>query len=238
MPLHATKIAMLPSKLEFKPIENTFSLKGHIYETLREGITSMNIYADDAELKLDERQLSEQLGISRTPIREALARLEQEGLVQVIPRRGVFIVRKTRKEILEMITLWAALESMACRLITEHASDEDIASLRKIFVSFDNGQVQAHIDEYSDRNIEFHQKILELSGCSLLKETADRLFLHMKGIRARTISELDRANRSIIDHMHIIEALEARNTELAERLSREHTLNLAAHIEANVDYLD
>src|SRR3546814_12343917 len=101
----------------------------------------MNIYADDAQLKLDERQLSEQLGISRTPIREALARLEQEGLVTVIPRRGVFIVRKTRKEILEMITLWAALESMACRLITERASDEDIASLRKIFTAFENGHV-------------------------------------------------------------------------------------------------
>src|SRR3546814_8344142 len=134
----------------------------------------------------------------------------------VIPRRGVFSVRKTRKEILEMISLWAALESMACRLITERASDEDIASLRKIFTSFENGYVQAHIDEYSDRNIAFHQKILELSGCGLLKETADRLFLHMKGIRARTISGLDRANRSIIDHMHIIEALEARDTDRSE----------------------
>src|SRR3546814_13107176 len=94
--------------------------------------------------------------------------------------------------------------------------------------------VQAHIDEYSDRNIAFHQKILELSGCGLLKETADRLFLHMKGIRARTISELDRANRSIIDHMHIIEALEARDTDLAERLAREHTLNPARPEERRV----
>ncbi len=229
---------MLPSKLEVKPIETTFSLKEHIYETLRNGITSMNIYADDAQLKLDERQLSEQLGISRTPIREALARLEQEGLVTVIPRRGVFIVRKSRKEILEMITVWAALESMAARLITQHASDEAIASLRKLFTNFENGQVQARIDEYSDRNIEFHQAILELSGCTLLKETADRLFVHMKGIRARTISEQDRAKRSIIDHLHIIEALEARDTDLAERLAREHTLNLAAHVEAHVDYLD
>ncbi len=229
---------MLPNKLQVKPIETTFSLKEHIYDTLREGITSMNIYADDAQLKLDERQLSEQLGISRTPIREALARLEQEGLVTVIPRRGVFIVRKSRKEILEMITVWAALESMAARLITLNASDEGIASLRELFTSFENGQVQAHIDEYSDRNIEFHQSILELSGCALLKETADRLFIHMKGIRARTISEQDRAKRSIIDHLHIIEALEARDTELAERLSREHTMNLAAHIEAHVDYLD
>jgi len=94
------------------------------------------------------------------------------------------------------------------------------------------------MDEYSDRNIEFHQAILEMSGCGLLKQMAEGLFLHMKGIRARTIGEKDRAKRSIIDHMHIIEALEARDAELAERLSREHTMNLAKHIEENVDYLD
>ena len=94
------------------------------------------------------------------------------------------------------------------------------------------------MDEYSDRNIDFHQAILEMSGCTLLKETAEGLFLHMKSIRARTIGEKDRAKRSIIDHMHIIEALEARDAELAERLVREHTMNLAKHIEENVDYLD
>ncbi len=60
----------------------------------------------------------------------------------------------------------------------------------------------------------------------------------MRWIRARTISEDDRASRSIIDHMHIIEALEQRDTELAERLVREHTLNLATHVEKNVDDLD
>src|SRR3546814_11527284 len=104
--MKATNIVMLPSKLEFKPVANTFSLKGHIYETLREGIASMNIYDDDAQLKLDERQLSEQLGISRTTISEALARQAQEGLVTVIPRRSVFIVRHPSKETHESITQW------------------------------------------------------------------------------------------------------------------------------------
>ena len=79
---------MMPRRLVLKPIDNNFSLKDHIYEVLKDGITSMNIYADDAELKLDERQLSEQLRISRTPIREALARLEQEGLVRIMPRKA------------------------------------------------------------------------------------------------------------------------------------------------------
>jgi DNA-binding GntR family transcriptional regulator len=96
----------------------------------------------------------------------------------------------------------------------------------------------AEIDEYSERNIDFHSQILRLSKCGLLNEIASNLFIHMRGIRARTISERDRARRSIIDHMHIIEALEARDAELAERLVREHTMNLAAHVAANVGYLD
>jgi DNA-binding GntR family transcriptional regulator len=226
------------AELNVAPIDANFSLKDKIYESLKQAITSMNIYADDAELRLDERRLSEKLEISRTPVREALARLEQEGLVHIVPRRGVYIVRKTKAEILEMITVWAALEGMAARLITENASDEEIASLRSMFTTFEGSQVQAKIDEYSDTNIRFHQAILKISHCELLTEMADNLFIHMRSIRARTIAEKDRANRSIIDHMHIIEALEKRDTELAERLVREHTLNLGAHIEKYVNYLE
>ena len=229
---------MATAELNVEPIEANFSLKDRIYTTLRKAITSMNIYAEDAELRLDERELSEKLAISRTPIREALARLEQEGLVRIAPRKGVFIVRKTKGEILEMITVWAALESMAARLITENASDAEIASLRRLFATFEGKAVGAQIDEYSERNIDFHTRILQLSKCDLLNETANNLFIHMRSIRERTISESDRAKRSIIDHIHIIEALEARDAGLAERLVREHTLNLAAHVDANVDYLD
>jgi DNA-binding GntR family transcriptional regulator len=230
-------MATATARLNVQPIHADFSLKDRIYDSLKQAITSMNIYAEDAELRLDERELSEKLKISRTPIREALARLEQEGLVRIVPRKGVYIVRKTKTEILEMITVWAALEGMAARLITLHASDKEIASLRKLFATFEGDQIQAHIDEYSETNIKFHQTILSLSKCRLLTDMADNLFIHMRTIRARTISEDNRANRSIVDHLHIIEALESRDTELAERLVREHTLNLATHVEKNVDYL-
>ena len=226
------------ARLEVQPIQADFSLKDRIYDSLKQAITSMNIYADQAELRLDERELSDKLAISRTPIREALARLEQEGLVRIVPRKGVYIVRKTKAEILDMITVWAALESMAARLITQHASDEEIASLRKLFATFDGQEIRAHIDEYSETNIGFHQTIISLSKSPLLKQVADGLFIHMRSIRARTISEKDRADRSIVDHLHIIEALEARDTDLAERLVREHTLNLAVHVEKHVHYLD
>ena len=228
----------MSADLAVTPIDTGFSLKDKIYDALKEAITSMNIYADDAELRLDERRLSEQLSISRTPVREALARLEQEKLVQIVPRRGVYIVRKTKVEILEMLTVWAALESMSARLITLNATDDVIASLRSLLTSYSEGQVDDHIDEYSENNINFHQAILRMSGNQLICDTADNLFIHMRSIRVRTIGEEDRAQKSIVDHMQIVEAIESRDPDLAERLVREHTLNLARHVDTYVTYLD
>ncbi len=225
-------------RLDVGPIDTGFVLKDKIHDALKEAIARKDIYAEAEELRLDERQLSDDLGVSRTPIREALARLEQEGFVRTVPRRGVYVVRKSKTEILEMITVWAALESMAARLITERATDDEISSLRRMFATFEDDRVQARIDEYSDTNVRFHQALLGLSKCALINTMAENLFIHMRSIRMRTIGEEDRASRSIIDHMNIIEAIEARDTELAERLARDHTLGLAAHVEKNVNYLD
>lgn len=219
--------------LKVKPIAEDFSLKSSIYVTLKDAILKTNIYDDEAQLKLDERTLSEQLGISRTPLREALARLEQEGLVQIVPRRGVYIVRKTKQEILDHITAWAALESMAARLACEVASDKDIRKLRK-FVKTDKKDAAAHIDEYSDTNIQFHTAILKLGGSEKICEMADELFLHVRAIRARTIHDENRVQKSLVDHMEIIDAIEARNAERADRLVRQHTLNLREHVARNL----
>ena len=229
---------MTSSGLALQAIDAGLSITDLAYQALKQAITAMNIYDSAEDLRLDERRLAEDLGVSRTPIREAIVRLELEGLVRTVPRRGTFVVRKSKKEVLEIITVWAALESMAARLITLHARDEEIASLRKIFATFQNGRLEAHLDEYSEANIQFHQSIIEMSGCELLRKTADTLLIHMGAIRRRTIGDDARVTRSIIDHMHIIEALEQRETELAERLVRQHALDLAAHVAQNVHYLD
>jgi DNA-binding GntR family transcriptional regulator len=231
-------MATTSSGLALQAIDAGLSITDLAYQALRQAITAMNIYDSAEDLRLDERRLAEDLGVSRTPIREAIVRLELEGLVRTVPRRGTFVVRKSKKEVLEIITVWAALESMAARLITLQARDEEIASLRTIFATFQNGRLEAHLDEYSEANIQFHQRIIEMSGCELLRKTADTLLIHMGAIRRRTISDEARVTRSIIDHMHIIEALEQRETELAERLVRQHALDLAAHVAANVRYLD
>ena len=96
-------------------------------------------------------------------------------------------------------------------------------------------EVTEHIDEYSETNISFHQAIVALGKCPLIGEITDRLFMHVRAIRARTIFEEDRAKRSVEDHLAIVEALEARDTDLAERLVREHTLKLRDHVARHLD---
>src|ERR1044071_1127043 len=220
------------------PLGDTSTFADRAYTVLKDTIVSLNVYEQPDEVRLDERQLASDLGISRTPVREAMAQLEREGFVRSGPRRGIYVVRKSKREVIEMITAWAALESMAARLITTNATIEEIATLRKMFATFEDGQARAHLDEYSEVNIEFHQAIIRMSRNHVLIDLAENLFTHMRMIRRKTIGEQDRVDRSIRDHINIIEALEARATERAEDLVRDHALGLADHVAKYADYLD
>jgi DNA-binding GntR family transcriptional regulator len=213
------------SRVAVSPLEDTSTFADRAYAALKDVILSLDIYNSPGEVRLDERQLASDLGISRTPVREAMVQLEREGFVRSVPRRGVYVVRKTKHEVVELITAWAALECMAARLATENATDE-------------NGHLHAKLDEYSEVNIEFHQAIIRLSKNRVLIDLAANLFAHMRMIRRKTIGEEDRADRSIRDHMNIIQAIEARDTARAEELVRNHALGLADHVARHADYLD
>src|SRR5262249_21677112 len=124
---------------------------------------------------------------------------------------------------------------MSARLATKEASDEELASLHELVDQFGQDELARRMGEYSDANIRFHQAIIALGKCPLIADITKGLFIHVRAIRQRTIFEQDRARRSIVDHKEIIAALEARDTERAERLVREHTLKLREHVERHVD---
>jgi DNA-binding GntR family transcriptional regulator len=196
------------SRVVLAPLEDTSTFADRAYAALKDTIVSLNVYEQEGEVRLDERQLASDLGISRTPVREAMAQLEREGFVR---------------------SAW---------LITQNASTEEIAALRKMFATFENGEARAHLDEYSEANIEFHQTIIRMSKNHVLIDLAENLFTHMRMIRRKTIGEQDRVERSIRDHINIIEALEARDTDRAEDLVRNHALGLAEHVKKYADYLN
>jgi DNA-binding GntR family transcriptional regulator len=222
-------------RLKVEPLDVAVGLRQRASEAIKRAITEMDIYRHPGEIRLDERQLSQDLGVSRTPIREAMTVLEQEGFVRSVPRRGIYVVKKTKREVIEIITVWAAIESLAARLATARATDAELAALRTL-AEFE-GDPAEHLTEYSQANMEFHRTIIGLGGCELMTSLTDNLFIHMRAIRAVTMSQDNRAARSVVDHLDIVAALEARDADRAERLVREHTLGLAAHVEKFGDFL-
>jgi DNA-binding GntR family transcriptional regulator len=224
-------------RLKVEPLHVSVGLRRLACDAIKSAITAMDIYGHPGEIRLDERQLSQDLGVSRTPIREALGVLEQEGFVRTVPRRGIYVVRKTKREVIEMILVWAAIEGLAARFAASQASEEELRRLRQLFAEFEQNPA-AHIDEYSQANMAFHKAIIRMGGCHLMSELTDSLFIHMRAVRAVTMRQDNRAERSIIDHLNIIAALEKRDADLAERLVREHTLGLAEHVEKHGEFLD
>ena len=193
----------LPVSLPLEPLNQT-SLRDQAYTLLKTAIADTDIYDPKQELRLDERQLTSALGVSRTPIREALSVLEQEGFIRTIPRRGIYIIRKSKRQIIEMIQMWAALECMAVRLATLNAPDHEIAKLRHLFDGFQNSPPAEHLDEYSDANIAFHTAVIALGGSQMIVETTRNLLIHVRAIRRATIMQSDRArpihHRSFENH--------------------------------------
>jgi DNA-binding GntR family transcriptional regulator len=227
----------MPDTTTGEPNPLSIGLRMQACEAIKRAITEMNIYGHPLEIRLDERQLSQDLGMSRTPVREALSVLEQEGFVRSIPRRGLIVVRKSKREVVEMITVWAAIEAMAARLAVMRVTEADLAELHALVDVFQEDPSE-QLSEYSRANMAFHKTIIRIGGIELMTSLTDNLFIHMRAVRAVTMTQDNRAQRSIVDHRNIIAALEQRNADLAERLVREHTMGLAAHVEQHGDFLD
>jgi len=210
------------------PITQPASLADLAYETLKEFLISL---PPDNHEKLEERALAKQLGISRTPLREAIQRLAAEGFLRVEPRRGVFINCRSKEEILEILYVRAALEAMAARLAVRYVTSDDIGLLREIFKSFDVSTVEDQVQEFSLANVMFHEKSLELSRCSRLIELSSNIRDQMRMVRICTMRTGGRARNALVEHLEIIDALEARDADLAAGRMREHILGLAQYVE-------
>ena len=230
---------MSEARLVVAPIDSRETFKDKAYTALRNVIMSSDIYRSRTDIRLDERQLAQDFGISRTPVREAMAQLEREGFVRSVPRRGVYVVRKTKQR--------GDRADPGLGGAREHGGAPDHRAAPATRTSPASGACsrpsRATSCTPSSTSIPRStspstRAIIELSGNQALIRLAANLFTHMRMIRGATIGEDDRVDRSIRDHMNIIQALEARDTERAEDLVRQHALGLAEHVAKHADYLD
>lgn len=206
------------------------------YESIKESILKIDVTKVKDEERIDERGLSESLGISRTPLREAINRLVIEGFLKVVPRKGVYVVKKSKKEIIEILLVRAVLEGMAARLATKNVTEDEIQKMKELFSPFGESSSGGQFIKYSDANIVFHELVLRTSQCDKLIELAGNIFDHIRWIRFRTIVYEDRFPKMQKEHLHIIEAFEKRNPDLAERRMRAHIEGLAQYIEEKIHF--
>jgi DNA-binding GntR family transcriptional regulator len=219
-----------PSKICLLPLEQTPSLSNLAYHALKEAVLGTDY---TSESRLDERKLAENLKISRTPLRDAIRRLVDEGFLRVEPRKGVFVVRKTRQEIIEILYVRAALEGMAAKLAVRHITDEDVAQMKAMFAGFTPRNVTGKVDEFSLANVVFHELVLKLSHSQKLQEIAANIYDHMRMVRMQTIRLGNRARNALAEHLDIIRAFEKRDGELAGRHTQHHIEGLARYVEEN-----
>ena len=217
-------------QIDVAPITIEPGLRDLAYKALKRTITSLNIYDHPGELRLDERQLSKELGVSRTPIREALSILEHQGFVRCKPRRGVFVVKKSKDEITDMVYACASLESMAVRLACVQASDAQLASLRTTFGAFYQTSPDAAFDSYFEARWRFCRHVALLAECDALERMINHLLFHLRSAHDVIFRQNCKLSYLKEAYAAIIAALERRDAEGASRLVLERGFRFARDI--------
>ena len=169
--------------------------------------------------RLNVEQLARNLGISRTPIWEAVRRLEQEGLVKNIPNRGVFLVELTRKDAIELYTVREVLEGMAARLAVQRISDKALGKMEKLVQEQEKIVAEEDLVAYSKSDFEFHAQIYAACGNGILREMLESIKAKLRPIDMRITPIL---TELFNDHQMIVRAMRLRDALLAESVFREH----------------
>lgn len=172
--------------------------------------------------QLDERTLSKEIGVSRTPLRGAISQLVREGLVEYYPYRGNFVKSWTRKEIEDLFEVRLALEALAVRLAVPKLSNEDIDQIRAILIEVESALQAGDLEGYGEADARFHRFISQKTTNDTLINMLDRMSLQLKVIRTLANQDPDVVERTLHERPRILAALEARDADAAARLMEEH----------------
>ena len=174
--------------------------------------------------RVREEELAEQLGVSRTPVREALIRLESTGMISLRPGKGALLIPVTDEEYYEWLQIREVLEGFAIHEATLNASQRDIERLRNIFLPYLNEETNKNLDDaaYAQSNVDFHKEIMSLAGNQLLEKIWHSFGHRIISHKRKTIKKLHRREDSLKEHMQMIDAMDNRNADLAEKLARQH----------------
>jgi len=198
-----------------------------IADVLRKNMISGNIKSGE---KLNESQLSDALNISRPPIREAFRILATEGLITLVPRKGAFVSGLSIREVKEIYEMKSMMESFATRLAIPLINEEEISEIDSILNLMEERIKENNFKEIQTLNIEFHRKIIEMSKNQKLIYFYESIILPIRRYQRLGLSAPSSWEISLSEHRKIVKAIRSKNIELAERLTREHTMTATLRV--------
>ncbi|MFZ5897821.1 MAG: GntR family transcriptional regulator [Bacillota bacterium] len=221
---------LLPVKLDsYKPLREV------VFESLREAIITGRLRPGE---RLMELQLAEELGVSRTPVREAIRKLELEGFVVMVPRKGAYVAGITDKDITDVFEIRAALEALAAGLAAERITEEEIEELERLVVRYAETTSSQNIQAIVEEDTKFHDVIYRASRNQRLIQIVTNLQEQIQRFRLTTLSRPGRTKEALVEHRKIVEAISERNIELAQQLAREHIESAENSLLVAVEELD
>lgn len=208
----------------FEKIENTDlrPIREIVLERLRTAIMSGSFESGD---RLVETSIAENMGVSRTPVREAFRQLEIEGLAENIPRRGTIVKGISKKDILEIYEIREVLEGLVFRLACSNISVSQIEELKEKILKMEQSIDCNDINEYWRLHSEFHDSILYSSGNQRLVDQMKQIYEYLSRLRNFTLVMNKRRNVAMGEHKALIKAFEKKDEILAESIGKEHTVN-------------
>lgn len=203
-------------------VTDKYSLRGRVFHKLRDDILSGK-YEENEELK--EVAIGEELGVSRTPVREAFRQLELEGLIQIIPNKGAYVTGITEKDVKDIYMIRSLLEGLCARWATEHITQEQLAEMEEnIYLSKFHAQ-KGHLEQLADLDNRFHDIMYEACDSKILEHQLKDFHQYVLRVRRKTLASKNRGPKSNEEHEEILQAIKAGDGELAEQLANRHMIN-------------
>jgi DNA-binding GntR family transcriptional regulator len=200
--------------------KNSIPAREMAYEFLKSSVLSGHFNPGE---RLTEEYLAKKLGVSRTPVREALHKLESEGLIKPLETRGFIVSRDSKDEVEELFELRAILEGYALRIISERISEEDLKQLGRLIAGAEDALRRKRMEDVFKWNTKFHDT---LHGIVVDKNRLHRLLVNIRKYvlryRRDTLQYPDGGKRAVDGHRKILLALRLKDPDLCERMMREH----------------
>jgi len=205
-----------------REVTDKYSLRGRVFHKIREDILNGR-YKVGEELR--EVTIGEEMGVSRTPVREAFRQLELEGLIRIVPNKGAYVTGITARDVHDIYMMRSLLEGLCARWATEHISQEQLGEMEESIFLSEFHASKGHTEQMADLDNRFHEIMYEACNSKMLEHTLKDFHQYVMRVRRMTLSTRTRSTASNEEHRKIMEAIKAGDGALAEQLANRHMVN-------------